>query len=265
MKKQYKDVPLYIHISRAMTDLNEILPITTAFNPDFISFRKAFDRCIEELDINAGDYEFRMKNQKNKKIMDFVLLEFKTYMNKKIFYPYYEIKDYPTYSGKCYEYAYIHRNNDRFQNPLDYKLKTKDRYDINERNRIYTTKIGNSNYSYKTKEFIEVKPEELVKARVLHKTMNYKLTPTHYCSALYLKKYNNEGKTSNKGLTAIQFYKYENNSAVKVENADRGGWQLNGLTAGCLKEFVMKNGFKFEKGKKYTYGDYANWVLHTLN
>jgi hypothetical protein len=106
MNKQYKEVPLYIHISRAMTDLNEILPITTAFNPYFISFRKAFDRCIEELEINAGDYEFRMKIKKNKKIMDFVLLELKTYINKKM-ETNYSNKDYPTYSGKCYKYKYI--------------------------------------------------------------------------------------------------------------------------------------------------------------
>ena len=251
-----------------MTDLNEILPITTAFNPDFISFRKAFDRCIEELEINAGDYEFRMKNQKNKKIMDFVLLELKTYMNKKIISNYYDKnKEYPTYSGKCYKYKYILRQNDIIQNKISYNsgLRFKGEMDYHIRNSVFPTKIGNQYWHLTKKETIEVKPEELVKVRVLNKTMNYQLTPTHYCSALFLKKYNNEGKTSNKGLTAIQFYKYENNKAVNVENTDRGGWQLNGLTAGTLKAFVERNGFKFEKGKKYTYGDYANWVLHTLN
>jgi hypothetical protein len=250
-----------------MTDLNEILPITTAFNPDFISFRNAFDRCIEELEINAGDYEFRMKNQINKKIMDYVLLELKSYINKKMETNYSNNKDYPTYSGKCYEYKYILRQNDRIQNKISYNsvFFFKNRYDFEERNSIFTINTGNCYYSSKKKELIEVKPEELVKVKVLNKTMNYKLTPTHYCNATFLKKYNNEGKTSNKGLTAIHFYKYENNSAVKVENADRGGWELNGLTAGCLKAFVKQNGFKFEKDKKYTYGDYANWVLHTLN
>jgi hypothetical protein len=251
-----------------MTDLNEILPITTAFNLDFISFRKAFDRCIEELEINAGDYEFRMKNQINKKIMDFVLLELKTYMNEKIISPYYDKnKDYPIYSGKCYEYKYILRQNDRIQNKISYNsvFFFKNRYDFEERNSIFTINTGNYYYSSKKKEMIEVKPEELVKVRVLNKTMDYQLTPTPYCNATFLKKYNKAGKTSNRGLTAIQFYKYENNKAVNVENKDRGGWQLDGLTAGSLKRFVIQNGFKFEKDKKYTYGDYANWVLHTLN
>jgi hypothetical protein len=252
-----------------MTDLNEILPITTAFNPDFISFRKAFDRCIEELEINAGDYEFRMKNQINKKFMGIVLCELKSYMNTKMEtnYHYYDNKKEPVYSGKCYEYKYILRQNDRIQQAIHWNsgLRFKGRMDFEERNSIFTINTGNCYYSSKKKEMIEVKPEELVKARVLNKTMDYKLTPTHYCNATFLKKYNNAGKTSNKGLTAIHFYKYENNSVVNVDNKDRGGWQLNGLTAGSLRAFVMQNGFKFEKDKKYTYGDYANWVLHTLN
>ena len=31
------------------------------------SFRKEFDSCLEELEIDAGDYEYRMNKKKQKK------------------------------------------------------------------------------------------------------------------------------------------------------------------------------------------------------
>lgn len=61
-----------------MPELDDVMPITTAFNENFISFRKTFDKCIEELEIDAGDLEYRTRNQnKNKKLMGFLLLEIK--------------------------------------------------------------------------------------------------------------------------------------------------------------------------------------------
>ena len=182
MKKQYKEFPLYNHISRAMTDLNDIMPITTAFNPNFITFRKTFDRCIEELEIDAGDQQYRNRNRnqnKNKKIMGFLLLDLKNYINKKMERNYSNNKDYPIYSGACYKNVYITKENDRFQAPLQYSFKIKNRYDIDHRNNNYSTNILHSIYTGKEKGYIEIKPEDLIKVRVLCKTMNYQLTKTY--------------------------------------------------------------------------------------
>lgn len=275
-----------------MTELTDVLPITTAFDPAFIIFRKTFDECIEELEINAGDYEYRMKKQKNlnKKNMQFLLLELWDYMKDKIITcDFDKNNDYPKYKGRIYKSGYIFKINDRFQNTLDYELRNKNRYNIPakncwfKKNYYYFTndEVGENiiyhphSYDIKTwcdddnkykYEKVIVKPEDMIKVRCLYKTMNYQLTRTYQYNATNIKYYDaTTGKTTNKGLKAIHFYTYENNEKKDVEKADRGGWVFGGLKVEDMKDFVKKNGFNFEKGKKYTYGDYANWVLKTLN
>jgi hypothetical protein len=58
-----------------MTSLTEYLPVSIAFNPNFMLHRKCFEKCMEELEIDAGDYEYRMNIKKqNKKNMEEVVI-----------------------------------------------------------------------------------------------------------------------------------------------------------------------------------------------
>ena len=263
-----------------MTELTDFLPITLGFNPAFITFRKKFDECLEELEINAGDYEYRMKKQKNlnKKNMQFLLLELKDYI-RKLMKKIYGCKDYPKYEGCIYKSGYIFKINDRFQNTLHYKLKDKNRNNISfQKNYSYTSQDAEKNiiyhpHSYEIKTWVQadnkytyekviVKPEDMIKVRCLDLRMHYEHTRTYKYDATKIKKYTANGKTSNKGLKAINYYTIENNS---VKDSDRGGWVFGGIKINSMQKFAEQNGFKVEKGKKYLYGDYANWVLKTLN
>jgi hypothetical protein len=237
-----------------MTDLTDVLPIAIAFHPDFAVFRKLFDNCVEELQINAGDYGYRRSrreiNQQRSRLMGFLLLDLKKYISNRMTKTYGN-KDYPIYTGKCYKFMFITKDNDRFQNALQYNFKNKERYNNKKRN---------MNYQYNTDT------NDLVRVRVIDRTMNYQLTKRYKYDATHIKKYDTSGKTSNKGLTAINYYTIENNEVVNSGNGyGRGGWEFGGLKVASLENFVVRNGFKVEKGKKYSYGDYAKWVFKTLN
>jgi hypothetical protein len=85
--------------------------------------------------------------------------------------------------------------------------------------------------------------------------MKYNTSNFHYLSVLNLKHYDPKTKkTSNKGLKADTTYSWS-------DDYNRGGWVFGGLKAGSLENICELNGFKKEKGKKYQYGDFAEWYM----
>jgi hypothetical protein len=86
-------------------------------------------------------------------------------------------------------------------------------------------------------------------------TMKYNTSRLSYYSVLNIKRWDkNTKKTSNKGLKADTTYSW-------TDGFGRGGWTFGGLDASNMEDICLKNGFKKEKGKKYQYGDYAEWYL----
>jgi hypothetical protein len=86
-------------------------------------------------------------------------------------------------------------------------------------------------------------------------TMKYNTSKFDYFSVLNIKHYDPKTKkTSNKGLKAYTTYSWS-------DNYNRGGWTFGGLKACSLENICIANGFKKEKGKKYQYGDFAEWYM----
>jgi len=262
------------------------------------SIKMAFALVMEELEIEMGDamYRRRLREQYNKRhyYWAFLRLELHTYFLPKK----YETTqpDFPEHSGCIYATVYIKPYSKLIpltkekrcelimkcpvarHHMIDYynrhhklkgdKLKTKitDEEMATELNAQYWAMGSELKYeadnfitesSYNAMKHSSVYSPYIIKKRILRKTMNYKLTPRKYGDALNLKHWSKTTKNpTNKGLKADTTYTYHNGS-VK-------GWTFGGWDADSLKKFAKVNGFVFEKGKKYQYGDYAKWVLHTL-
>jgi hypothetical protein len=106
----------------------------------------------------------------------------------------------------------------------------------------------------------------LIKIKLSIGSMDLTKTQRNYYNPLNLKYWDKTTfKTSNKGLKADTTYSWS-------DDYHRGGWKFGGITADDLELICLRNGFKVdkemrkgkEKDKKYQYGEFANWYLHTL-
>lgn len=273
----------------------EILPVAIAYNPDFVAFKKKFDDVIEEIEIDACDYEFRRSTreryEKKSRKMGFLILDLKDYI-KKYMNNYGDI----VFKGNVYKYQYIRKTNTRVKNYYKdlgcyrniYKLILQDKYATNYFIKLYNLKKKteltelepNMDYNF-IYEFLNLEDSKEVKkmmidyldatsdkydeqegfvlrVKYLYKKLDYKGIMRRYWSPSNLKYWNKTTMVvSSKGLKADTTWSYSDKNY-------RGGWRFGGITAVDLEHFCKKNGFKTEKGKKYQYGDYANWFLHIL-
>lgn len=148
-------------------------------------------------------------------------------------------------------------------------LKTKVKYSTEYYNDILHNYLYREKYNPKNVPD-KIKPY-LIKVRFEVGKMDLTKTPRTYYDIKNLKWWDKTTlKTSNKGLKADTTYSWS-------EDGSRGGWTFGGITADDLERICLLNGFKIEKeikikngkekskDKKYQYGDFANWFLHTLN
>lgn len=276
----------------------EILPVAIAYNPDFVAFKKKFDDVIEEIEIDACDYEFRRSTrelyEKKSRKMGFLMLELRDYLKK-----YKNTYGNIVFTGNIYEYCYIRKTNDKakkyYKDVGSYyigKLILKENYSIKYFINLYNLRkekenkitelephmdenfideyfrngVGvkdKSNMISYLNDYYDKYNEELgyvIRKKYIHKTLDYKGYVSGYYNPRNLKYWDKTSMiTSNKGLKAISIWTYADKN-YKC----RGNWRFGGITAGDLEIFCKINGFKKEKGKKYQYGDYANWFLHIL-
>jgi hypothetical protein len=239
-------------------------------------FKTMFDFVIQEMEIDFSDYEYRRNLRENyekrSRKWGFIMLELKQHFIKN-----------PKLTGNVYEYRYIHHLHDKHIIEKEWRAKWKDPYVLIQLTRIYnmfkkneedkkimlTPDDSQKEYSNLKKIYdmddVDVDKTYFsnynkengitIKIRQRIKTLDYKASIIFDYSAINLKRWNKiTKKTTNKGCVAVSAWSW----------TDRKGWTLDGFTAPDLKWFVKQNGFKEEKGKKYQYGDYAEWLLHTL-
>jgi hypothetical protein len=281
----------------------DVLPVALAFNPNFVAFKAKFDDVIEEIEIDAGDYEFRRSKkeqyQKRHRRYGFLKLDLLNYIKR--FQSKYNWEDKEIiYKGRVYKDVYLRRLNDKvmsyypsvkqgsycnrngrmvladpnakkyFINKYNIKNKENQITELSpEMDEQFITKFiydyreygGGFRFEEWRKEVSEKYNEEagfVVKVRMVYKTLDYNGLMRRYWSPSNLKYWDkNNMKTSNRGLKADTTWSYSNKDY-------RGGWTFGGITANDIENFCVRNGFKKEKGKKYQYGDYANWFLHIL-
>lgn len=275
-----------------MTRIERITPNghkVVVFSPRRYTKRTLFNRVLKELKAR----EFKPINW-----FEMVLLELKE-RNKKAPKDYYTKE--PKYDGKMYEYRWVYYSNLRIKNLVrfsycDYEelLKKEEpivvwAFDKVEKNYPFKKDAPHTKWrdalrdkrlswflndgAYESFErqvsdvlqrkitVNEMKnvPKEnnfkMYKIRFEIGKMKYNTIRFDYYSVLNIKRWDkNTKKTSNKGLKADTTYSWS-------DWYGRGGWTFNGLDASHMEAICLKNGFKKEKGKKYNYGDYAEWYL----
>ena len=187
-------------------------------------FKTMFDLVIGELKINI--------NINEKRLWALIMLELKQHFIKK-----------RKLTGNVYRYRYIHHLHNKHAIKKEGGTKLKDP----ELNTTYFT-------NYNKEKGITIKIRQRIK------TLDYKASIIPNYSPINLKRWNKiTKKSTNKGCVAVSAWSHHYETG-----GNRSGWTLDGFKAPDLEYFVIKNGFKKEKGKKYQYGDYAEWLLHTL-
>jgi hypothetical protein len=88
------------------SDKYDNLPLSIIKN--FKNFQQ-YNNCMEELEINAGDYKYRMRNKMNKYYHQFLMLELKQYMVKRFTKSWGKMEI--NYTGKCYNTFWIGNEN----------------------------------------------------------------------------------------------------------------------------------------------------------
>jgi len=248
-------------------EVTDILPIDIAYNNDFITFKQKCDNVIIELDIDNGDKDFRNKLQPNlnKRLHSLMLCDLRRWIEFKKSHHYLnELK----YNGRVYFLtkrwvSVLHPiiltkmgwqyGDDLFKQK--FPRKPDETYaEYNKRKEIFT-------YSHNTPQtFKDVENLKWYKIKLVSKILNYKYVEPYEYDATGLKYYNPmTKKTSNKKLKAIKYYDCENYQGRKC------GWEFGGITAYGIEKFCIQNGFIKDKKTKYQYGDYAEWILKTLN
>ena len=96
-----------------------------------------------------------------------------------------------------------------------------------------------------------------VRIRRKVKTMDYRNSHISFYDITNAKRFNAKGQASSKGLQANHLYEYHSTST----NHSRG-WTFGGITAGCMVDFVKKNGYK---GTKMNYKESITWILKELD
>jgi hypothetical protein len=168
---------------------------------------------------------------KNINIFAYVMLELRLYFK--------DVKKYVR-DGKCYKICYI----TEFHNKV---LKAKKVFSIPDKYLYY-------DYSNKKDDIYKIK------YRRVYKCMDYQKSQKYYYDATNLKYWNSTTKkTSNKNLKAIDIYTY------KVgKDKRKTGWHFGGIKSVDIQHFCIKNGLDKIIAKTYLYGDFGNWILHTL-
>ena len=271
--------------------------------------KEKFYYVLQELEINASDYEFRRSIKERymgrSRWFGFLKLDLLNYIKR--FQNKYDLADKRlTYTGNVYKTFYWRRLNKEIKNY--YNISQKNCYSPYSRDgrmiladsdaTKYFIYKYNQKEKQKEKDFVELTeltPEMndewiskyllnynpkgkgigfydwqnetsleydkdngfVIPVRKAYKKLDYKGEMRKLWSPLNLKYWDkNTMKTSNKGLKADTTWSYVSDNKC--------GWTFGGIKAYDLEWFCLKNGFKKEKGKKYQYGDYANWFLHIL-
>ena len=167
---------------------------------------------------------------------------------------------------------YLYHNFDTIKEPviIDWFNKNLTGYDVSLKRQkllslLQTKHDNNETYNEKLQRYLnnfnKTKTDVYyLKVKILHKNMDYNVTPISHFNALNLKYWDNKTmKTSNKHLKANDayiFYNYDTNH--------KQGWVFGGITTNEIDNFCFKNGLDKKQAKKYKYGDFGNWILHTL-
>jgi hypothetical protein len=232
----------------------------------------------------------QLKNTPAKKIDFFkiVLIELKQKMYHMVNFCYSKF-DYPKYKGKMYSNRYVlpshemmaRKEGDKANSDIAiYKIPT---YMVCHHlehpivksiiDNLNKGKVPNQTYWENNKSLILEKlkkdfynPEKtqlsllpyLIKVKAHIGTMDYAKIRRPYSCPLNIKKYNHTtGKTSNRGLKAVDYDTY---SYVKGWCIYRQ-WAFGGITCDDIEKLCVENGLKKIKGKKYQYGDYAKFYM----
>lgn len=127
----------------------------------------------------------------------------------------------------------------------------------------------------KTNDIQIEKKQKVVVIKIKKSTIFYNKNVRHFLHPTNLKYWDKTTKkTSNRGLKADHYRNYYSYDGKERTN----GWSFGGIKIDDIKDFCRNNGYKtFDKNglikdektlnkeyKKYTYGDMADWILHTL-
>jgi hypothetical protein len=252
------------------------------------------NNVFDELIINAGDIDYRrrLNGTTYKRIFDFVIVELKRYIANRLNRQYIS-KDYLIHSGRIYTTCWLRTTNSRVKDKTFTALRANGIYsihyqlhrdivlkyypliekwyadnvpnsgDMNDNQRLDAIRANGSKLELSLREYLEdynrkkdVEDGFVFKARRLVKTMDYSVVNIYQHHASQIKFYKANKTTSNKGMEAVSVWSYSDGS--------RSGWTLSGLKAGCIERFCLENGLKKKDCKKWKYGDYADWILKTL-
>jgi len=170
----------------------------------------------------------------------------------------YDAQNYSGYMREPFIKDYYHRATGKTETP------SKEEYEAFMNERIVYLGKGMTR-RFKIRSLINEKEHlrtefHRIPVRVCIKKLDYSKTPRDFYSPLNIKRFDNETKkTSNKGLKAIHAWSYFNDDGE--EDKKSGGWEFGGIKIDDIVELCRINGFKEEKGKKYQYGDYAQFYM----
>jgi hypothetical protein len=267
---------------------------------DQILFKEKFFYVLQELEIDASDYEYRRAKreqyEKKHRQYGFLRLELLNYIKSKI--PLYKKENEPRYTGNVYGYEYIRKTNPKckyYNKILDSNLYSQ----INAM-LILADKDAKCDFIKKYNAFhkclipiTELEPymnAEFIRDFIRNPQVKYRFDDWRKETSDYkdIQGFDVKIKKIVKKLDYSQSYqsyfsisnlKYWNKHTHKTsnkgltafnmwsyenENHRRAGWSFGGIKVGCLEDLCINNGFKKEKGTKYQYGDYAEWYLHIL-
>ena len=216
---------------------------------------------------------------------DYIMIDFKRFMKYKL---YIEETDEPKYNGKCYNFKWIKILHQKVCGCIySQYFDVKDRLNVYEweKHKIIEEYYKRECPNYKNEKDLDNwlskdwssnmkiltnylntykdKPNELniLKIRKAYKTMNYLKTPKYHYDATNIKFFDKETKKpNNRGLEADKSYIYYDDETNHLK-----GWKFNGITVDEIKIFCYNNGLNKKLSKHYKYGDYANWILKTLD
>lgn len=250
----------------------DILPITIAFNADFKLFKEKFDSVIKEVlkiqTIRIYEYHYGLQNKRLHSLMLCDLkrwIEFKklhNHLNNLVYngriktnYIYWVSELHPIIYN-AYNWKRSDILNTKFPKKDD---ETYDEYEKRKSNFQHLIHKADQGHPLTGPYYKDGEKLIWIKLRVVSHTLNYEYVKPYNYDATGLKHYNpTTKKTSNKHLIAVKYYGSVNYQGRKC------GWEFGGITAHSIERFCIQNGFVKEKKKKYQYGDYAEWMLKTL-
>jgi len=255
-----------------------------------MEIKNKFNLCVEELEINAGDYQFRMKLKGiNKYFHQFLMLEFKQYIKQRFTNYCGELKI--NYTGNCYETRWVSNlypkifyhitEEDKKTNcsSIAYKFLTIGRSNVRQLykevpayreeilklfNKITEGRPPTDDEIYKLAFREEIKTKlcnlsdkknkfNYLKYKVCVKKMNYEKSVITWSSVLNIKKYDRKTKkTSNRDLKATDIWSDYN---------DKPTWRFGGLKVDVLRMLCVENGYDKKKANSSQYGDLAEWYM----